>query len=72
MVVYYGQACDAYGQVYKGGADVILKRGDQEVARCTIAGTLGTGVNFAVRVPYDGVVCKSKCTSAKVSAPMRR
>ena len=54
MVVYYGQACDAYGQVYKGGADVILKRGDQEVARCTIAGTLGTGVNFAVRVPYDG------------------
>ena len=54
MVVYYGQACDAYGQVYKGGADVILKRGEQEVARCTISGPLGTGVNFAVRVPYDG------------------
>lgn len=54
MVVYYGQACDAYGQVYKSGADVIMMRGTQEVARCTIAGSLGTGVNFAVRVPYDG------------------
>ena len=54
MVVYYGQACDAYGQVYKNGADVVMKRGEQEVARCTIEGSLGTGVNFAVRVPYDG------------------
>lgn len=54
MVVYYGQACDAYGQVYREGADVIMMRGTQEVARCTIAGSLGTGVNFAVRVPYDG------------------
>ena len=54
MVVYYGQACYAYGQVYKSGADVIMMRGTQEVARCTIAGSLGTGVNFAVRVPYDG------------------
>lgn len=54
MVVYYGQACDAYGQVYREGADVILMRGTQEVSRCSIAGTLGTGVNFAVRVPYDG------------------
>lgn len=54
MVVYYGQACDCYGQVYKDGADVFMTRGTQEVARCTIAGTLGPGVNFAVRVPYDG------------------
>jgi hypothetical protein len=54
MVVYYGQACDAFGQVYKSGADVILLRGTQEVARCTIAGAIGPGVNFALRVPYDG------------------
>lgn len=54
MVVYYGQACDCYGQVYREGADVILVRGTQEVARCTIAGSLAPGVNFAVRVPYDG------------------
>lgn len=54
MVVYYGQACDCFGQVYKNGADVFMVHGTQEVARCTIAGTLGPGVNFAVRVPYDG------------------
>lgn len=54
MIIYYGQACDCFGQVYKSGADVFMVRGTQEVARCTIAGTLGPGVNFAVRVPYDG------------------
>jgi hypothetical protein len=54
MVIYYGQACDRFGQVYKDGADVILKRGEVEVGRTTIAGSLAPGVNFAVRVPYDG------------------
>jgi len=54
MVVYYGQACDAYGQVYASGADVILQRGTQEVARCTVSGSLAPGVNFALRAPFDG------------------
>jgi len=54
MVIYYGQACDRFGQVYKDGADVILMLGDVEVGRATVAGSLAPGVNFAVRVPLDG------------------
>ena len=53
MLMYYGQACDRYGQVYKSGADIFLLRGTQEVARTTIAGAIAPGVNFRLSVPYD-------------------
>ena len=53
MLMYYGQACDRYGQVYKTGADIFLLRGTQEVARTTIAGAIAPGVNFRLSVPYD-------------------
>ncbi len=53
MLLYYGQACDRYGQVYKSGADIFLLRGTQEVARTTIAGAIAPGVNFRLSVPYD-------------------
>lgn len=54
MVVFYGQACDRFGQVYRTGADVILMRGEVEVGRNSIDGSIAPGVNFAVRVPVDG------------------
>ncbi len=53
MLMYYGQACDRYGQVYKSGADIYLLRGTQEVARTTIAGAIAPGINFRLAVPYD-------------------
>lgn len=53
MVIYYGQACDRYGQVYASGADLFLMDGTNEVARTTITGSLAVGVNFILRVPYD-------------------
>lgn len=53
MLLYYGQACDRYGQVYKSGADIFLLRGTQEVARTTIAGAIAPGINFRLAVPYD-------------------
>ena len=53
MLMYYGQACDRFGQVYKSGADIFLLRGTQEVARTTIAGAIAPGVNFRLSVPYD-------------------
>ena len=53
MILYYGQACDRYGQVYKSGADIFLLRGTQEVARTTIAGAIAPGINFRLSVPYD-------------------
>ena len=53
MLLYYGQACDRFGQVYKSGADIFLLRGTQEVARTTIAGAIAPGVNFRLSVPYD-------------------
>ena len=53
MLMYYGQACDRYGQVYKSGADIFLLRGTEEVARTTISGSIAPGVNFRLSVPYD-------------------
>ncbi len=53
MLMYYGQACDRYGQVYRSGADIFLLRGTQEVARTTIAGAIVPGINFRLAVPYD-------------------
>ena len=53
MLLYYGSACDRYGQVYRSGADIFLLRGTQEVARTTIAGAIAPGINFRLAVPYD-------------------
>lgn len=54
MVIYYGQACDAYGQVYRDNAEIFLMEGTNEVARFPIDGPLAPGVNFVLYAPYDG------------------
>lgn len=53
MCVYYGQAKDGYGLPYLRDADVILRRGTNEIARQKISGSLRPGVNFALYVHLD-------------------
>lgn len=53
MCVYYGQARDGFGQPYLANADVILRRGTNEIARHTINGSLSPGVNFALYAHLD-------------------
>jgi hypothetical protein len=53
MCVYYGQARDGYGLPYRTNAEVILRRGTNEIARHTIRGALRPGVNFALNVHLD-------------------
>ncbi len=53
MVVYYGQAKDAFGWPYRSGADVVLLSATNEVARHAIDGSLTPGVNFLLQVPID-------------------
>lgn len=53
MCVFYGQACDGYGQPYRTNAEVILRHGTNEIARQVIGGSLSPGVNFALYVHLD-------------------
>lgn len=54
MIIYYGQACDAFGQVYRDDAEIYLMNGTNEVGRCVIDGPIAPGVNFILYAPYDG------------------
>ena len=68
MLMYYGQACDRYGQVYRSGADIFLLHGTQEVARTTIAGAIAPGINFRLAVPYDSDPADANYVSYAVNA----
>ena len=53
MCIYYGQPRNAYGEPYTQGAEVILFRGTNVIARHIIAGDLSPGVNFALYAHLD-------------------
>jgi hypothetical protein len=53
MCVYYGQARDGYGWPYLRDAEVILRRGTNDIARHKINGSLAPRVNFALYVHLD-------------------
>lgn len=67
MVIYYGQALDRYGQVYREGASVFLKLGNHEVARSQVVGGLAPGVNFVLTVPYDDAGIRERYDKCAVS-----
>ena len=53
MCIFYGQAKDGFGWPYTTSADVVLRVGTNEYARCTINDSLRPGVNFALYVHLD-------------------
>ena len=53
LCILYGQACNEFGWPYQDNAEVVLRVGTTEYARCTINGSLSPGVNFALYVHLD-------------------
>ncbi len=59
-VVYYGQALDAFGWPCPPNTTVLLKIGDEEMARYEINGSISPTINFALTVRVDDGITSNR------------